>query len=46
MKFGVADKTLDIVNNDTGDFNLVLHGVLQDYQQVTLTLLMDNPMEI
>ena len=26
MKFGVADKTLDIVNNDTGDFNLVLHG--------------------
>ena len=42
MKFGVADKTLDIVNNDTGDFNLVLHGGLQDYQQVTLTLLMDN----
>ena len=26
MKFGVADKTLDIVNNDTGNFNLVLHG--------------------
>ena len=26
MKFGVADKTLDIVNNDTGDFKLVLHG--------------------
>ena len=26
MKFGVAEKTLDIVNNDTGDFNLVIHG--------------------
>ena len=26
FKFGVADKTLDIVNNDTGNFNLVLHG--------------------
>ena len=26
IKFGVADKTLDIVNNDTGNFNLVLHG--------------------